>query len=261
MKSRNVVAAARGKVKPARPTTSLKEIIKGLLPAVAIFILIRTFLLEAYRIPSGSMEPALLVGDFLFVNKLVYGPHIPFTRVTLPGYSEPRRGDVAIYESPSQAHLPVEYQLDDLTPTVVKRIVGLAGDTLHMRDGLLYLNGIAQRQGYGVGEKPEGFVDAPDPSFEWQRRVGLSASRFGTAPAQPTHDNWGPLVIPPGHLFSLGDSRYNSVDARYYGFIPRENVRGRPLFVYYSHACATEGSVPACFVTTIRWNRLGHRIR
>ncbi|HEU4566111.1 MAG TPA: signal peptidase I [Gemmatimonadaceae bacterium] len=261
VKSRNVVAAARGKSARSSSKHSFTELLKGLLPAIAIFLFIRTFLIEAYRIPSGSMEPTLLVGDFLFVNKLAYGPHIPFTDYNLPGYATPRRGDVVIYESPSQANLPVEYQLADLTPTVVKRIVGLAGDTLYMRDGLLYVNGIAQRQGYGVGEKPEGWVDAPDPSFEWQKRVGLRRSRFGAAPAQPTHDNWGPFVVPADHFFSMGDNRYNSIDARYYGFVPRENIRGRPLFVYYSHDCAESGTVPLCFVTTVRWDRIGHRIR
>jgi signal peptidase I len=259
--SRTVVAAARGRGAKTRRRQSLWEFIRGLLPAVVIFLVIRTFFIEAYRIPSESMEPTLLVGDFLFVNKLIYGPKIPFTRVHLPGYAEPQRGQVAIYESPSQAHLPAEYRLETLTPTVVKRLVGLPGDTLHMRGGVLYVNGIAQRQGYGAAAPAEG-ADAPDVSFEWQKRVGLRASRFGAAPAQPTHDNWGPLVVPPRHYFSLGDNRYNSIDARYYGFIPRENLRGKPLFIYYSHNCRdSDVGAPLCFVTDVRWSRIGDRIR
>ena len=123
---------------------------------------------------------------------------------------------------------------DELNPTVVKRLVGTPGDTLYMRDGMLYVNGIAQRQGFGVGEKPFDFVDGPDPAFDWQKPYGLTSSRFGPAPAQPTHDNWGPFVVPPKHYFSLGDNRYNSVDARYYGFIPRENIRAKPMFIYVS---------------------------
>jgi signal peptidase I len=261
--SRNVVAAARGRGPSAgaRAGASLWEFVRGLLPFVIIFLALRAFVVEAYRIPSGSMEPTLLVGDFLFVNKIAYGPHIPFTDANLPGYAEPKRGDVAIYESPSQERLPVEYQLDDLTPTVVKRIVALAGDTVHMRGGMFYVNGIAQRQGYGTGEKPPGWTDGPDPSFAWQRRFALARSRFGGAPAEPTHDEWGPLVVPAGHFFSLGDNRYNSIDARYYGFVPRKNLRGRPLFIYYSHDCAEDGTPVLCFVTTIRWDRIGDRIR
>lgn len=262
--SRTVVAAARGRGERQRKSGSLWEFVRGLIPLLALFLVIRTFLVEAYRIPSGSMEPTLLVGDFLFVNKLAYGPHIPFTDINLPGYAEPRRGDVAIYESPPQdTTVPPEAQLGDLTPIVVKRIVALAGDTIYMRDGLLHVNGIAQRQGYGVGERPPGYIDAPDPYLRWTTYGphALRGSRFGAPPERPTHDNWGPMVVPPAHFFALGDNRYNSIDARYYRFVPRENLRGRPLFVYYSHGCHEAGPPVLCLVTTIRWGRIGHRIR
>lgn len=262
--SRNVVAAARGRRDTGRKSGSLLEFIKGLLPLLVLFLAIRTFLVEAYRIPSGSMEPTLLIGDFLFVNKLAYGPHLPFTDINLPGYAEPRRGDVAIYESPPQdTTVPPEAQLSDLTPTVVKRIVALAGDTIHMRDGLLHVNGIAQRQGYGAGQRPPGYVDTPDPYLRWTTHGphALRASRFGAPPERPTHDNWGPMVVPAQHFFALGDNRYNSIDARYYRFVPRENLRGRPLIVYYSHGCHEGGPPVLCLLTTIRWGRIGHRIQ
>jgi signal peptidase I len=263
VKSRTVVAAARAKGKSSRPSHTLGEWIKGLIPAVVLFLFIRTFLVEAYRIPSGSMEPTLLVGDFLFVNKLAFGPHIPFTHVNLPGYAEPRRGDVVIYESPPQdGRIPPGSEIiGDNTPTVVKRVVAVAGDTIYMRDGMLYVNGLAQRQGYGVGQKPADNVDAPDPYLRWTTEQGLKGSRFGAPPARPTHDNWGPMVVPAGHIFSLGDNRYDSIDARYYGFVPRENLRGRPLFIYYSQDCAEEGPPILCLLTTIRWSRVGQRIR
>lgn len=253
--SKNVVAQARGKGATRREPFNLWEFIKGLLPAIAIFLVIKTFLFEAYRIPSASMEPAMLVGDFLFVNKLVYGPNIPFTDVNLPGYSDPTRGEIVIYKSPYQKDQPW-----DPTPTVVKRIVGVGGDTLHMRKGLLYVNGIAQRQGFGAAPDPF-FVDGYDPNFEWQKAVGLKSSRFGAAPAIPTHDEWGPFVVPENHIFGLGDNRYQSKDARYYGFVPRKNVRGRPIFVYYSHDCANSGPPIACFVTSVRWGRIGDQIK
>jgi signal peptidase I len=256
--SRTVVAAARGKGAGAKRKEpfKLREFIRSILPAIVIFLVIRTFLIEAYRIPSGSMIPTLLIGDFLFVNKLVYGPTIPFTDVHLPGYGEPQRGSVAVYKSPPQYDQP-----HVLTPTVVKRLVGVAGDTLHMRQGVLYLNGMAQRQGSGTVAPPPGYVDFPDQSFDWQTRVALKDSRFGPAPERPTHDNWGPFVVPAGHYFSLGDNRYDSKDARYYGFIPRENIRGKPLFIYYSHACDEGGPPLLCFLTTIRWSRIGDVVR
>lgn len=254
-KARNVVAAARGA--PSRRLTprSLWESFKSLAGAVAIFLVIRTFLVEAYRIPSGSMIPTLLVGDWLFVNKLVYGPHVPFTRRSLPGYAEPKRGEVVVFESPYQIDQP-----EDPTPTLVKRLVGLPGDTLYMRKGMLYVNGLEQRQGYAAATNPVGNPDEVSPLFDWQKKYALSRSRFGGAPVQPSHDHWGPLVVSDGHYFMLGDNRYGSKDGRYWGLVPRGNVRGRPIFVYYSYnADDSDRALP--FLTDIRWGRIGHRIR
>lgn len=242
-----------GSSKPGLKGGALWRNVRAIALPLALFLLIRTFLLEAYRIPSGSMIPALLVGDWLFVNKLRYGPHIPFTDNRLPGYADPRRGDVVVFVSPPQVDQP-----HDLTPTLVKRAVAVGGDTIHMRRSVLYVNGVAQRQGYGVAAE-DGY-DSVSELFDWQKPVGLQASRFGPAPAQPSHDNWGPLVVPRDHLFMMGDNRYNSKDSRYWGFVPRKNVRGRPMFVYYSYN-ADDSDRPLPFITDIRWGRLGHWIR
>jgi len=238
------------------------ENVKSIVGALAIFLLVRAFLVEAFRIPSGSMIPTLLVGDWLFVNKLRYGPHVPFTRVNLPGYAEPARGDVIVVESPRQ---PDEEAMgNDPTPTLVKRLVAIGGDTVHMRAGLLHVNGIAQRQGY-ASAGPDEMDPGSDPHetsplFLWQRQYALRASRFGPAPEAPTHDNWGPLVIPRGSLFMLGDNRYHSKDGRYWGLVPRDNVRGRPLFVYYSYD-PEQGAPFLRALTNVRWARIGEQIR
>ena len=254
-----------GRAQKARPVShqsplrNLWENFKSIVGALAIFLVLRAFLVEAYRIPSGSMIPTLLVGDWLFVNKAIYGAHVPFSRASLPAYREPRRGDVVVFVSPFQAD---EDSLGhDPTPTLVKRLVGTPGDTLYMRNAILYVNGIAQRQGFGTtpSVNPE-LANSVDPLFSWQKKVGLKASRFGAAPAQPTHDNWGPFVVPPSRLFMMGDSRYNSKDSRYWGFVPRENVRGKPLFVYYSYN-ADDSDRPLPMLTDIRWSRIGHWIR
>jgi signal peptidase I len=254
-----------GRAQKARPVSqqsrlgSLWENFKSIIGALVIFLILRAFLVEAYRIPSGSMIPTLLVGDWLFVNKAIYGAHIPFSNASLPAYRDPRRGDVVVFVSPFQAD---EDSLGhDPTPTLVKRLVGTPGDTLYMRNAVLYVNGIAQRQGFGMNAavNPE-MANAVDILFDWQKKVGLKASRFGPAPAQPTHDNWGPFVVPPGKLFMMGDSRYNSKDSRYWGFVPRENVRGKPLFVYYSYN-ADDSDRPLPMLTDIRWGRIGHWIR
>lgn len=251
---------AGGRAQKARPFSQRSawrrfwENFKALVSALAFFIVLRVFFLEAYRIPSGSMIPSLLVGDWLFVNKLVYGPHIPFTNVNLPGLSNPKRNDVVVFKSPTQIDQP-----DDPNPTLVKRLIGVPGDTLYMRKGVLHVNGIAQRQGFAQGNT-DGAMDSIDPLFDWQKQVGLKSSRFGAAPAQPTHDNWGPIVVPPNHFFMMGDSRYNSKDSRYWSFVPRENIRGKPMFVYYSYN-ADDSDRPLPFITDIRWSRIGHWIQ
>ncbi len=258
----NVVASARGK-KAARGSLLkvIWENVKSLAGAILIYLVINTFLIAAYRIPSGSMIPTLLIGDWLFVNKAVYGPHIPFTNAHLPSFSEPKRGEVIVFVSPYQAD--EAGRGDDPTPTLVKRMVGMPGDTLYMRAGLLHVNGVAQRQGFGIVSQPsEHGVQPTDvfPLFDWQHKIELKQSRFGAAPAQPQLDNWGPLVIPPGNYFMMGDNRYESKDSRYWGTVPRENVRGRPSFVYYSYRSGDETDRPISFITDIRWGRIGTRI-
>ena len=148
-KGGNVVAKARAA--GGKNTSSstfgrwLWENAKSLAGAIIIYLFVKTLFVEAYRIPSGSMIPTLLVGDWLFVNKLAYGPTIPFTNAHLPGYTNPKHQDVIVFQSPYQAD-----NAPDFTPTLVKRLIGMPGDTLHMRDGQLYLNGIPQHQGFAA---------------------------------------------------------------------------------------------------------------
>jgi signal peptidase I len=254
-----------GRAQKARPVAqrsrlrNVWENFKSIVGALAIFLVLRAFIIEAYRIPSGSMIPTLLVGDWLFVNKAIYGAHVPFTQSNLPAYREPRRNDVVVFVSPFQADEDAAGR--DPTPTLVKRLIGTPGDTVYMRKGVLYVNGIAQRQGFGTNApvNPD-MAYSVDPLFDWQKTVGLKASRLGRAPAQPTHDDWGPLVVPARKLFMMGDSRYNSKDSRYWGFVPRENVRGKPLFVYYSYN-ADDSDLPLPMLTDIRWSRIGHWIQ
>jgi len=235
-----------------------RAFIMSVLPAIAIFLGTRQLLAEAFRIPSGSMEPTLLVGDWLFVNKLRYGPHIPFTEQSLPGYAEPRRGDVAVFISPPQDP-SIRISPEQVTPTLVKRIVGVEGDTLVMRHGLLTVNGVP-------APSPNSFVvadavgDEPQTIFAWQHRIEVRDSRFGPPIPAPSLHEWGPLVVPRGTYFMMGDNRDDSVDSRYYGPVPRANLRGTPMFVYYSYD-PEEGLDYFRAVTAIRWRRLGDWIR
>jgi signal peptidase I len=266
----NVVAQARsGKgAAPSRPWGRVAwENFKSLAGAVVIYLFIKTFLMEAFRIPSGSMIPTLLVGDWLFVNKVAYGPHIPFTRSRLPGYRDPDRNDVVVFVSPFQADELAEGR--DPTPTLVKRLIGKPGDTLHMREGIVHVNGVPFRQSFAA-RNWKGDPNESNPAFEWQHQFEIKGTRFGAPPATPTHDNWGPLVVPPDRYFMMGDNRYCSKDGRYWGLVPRENLRGRPMFVYYSYRAPSADS-PECnadqsdralpFITDIRWSRIGDWIR
>jgi signal peptidase I len=249
-----VVAAQKTRMERARTPESSppgekkkkggwRHLARELAIAAAIFFTIKIFLLEAFRIPSGSMEPTMLVGDFLFVNKLVYGPHLPLIDVNLPGYADPKRSEIAVYRSPDAR---------DGNPTVVKRILGLPGDTLYMRAGLLHVSGTPENPTYVNPSPARPGADESHPDFAWQKQFEVHGSRFGEPPTEPTHDNWGPVVVPSEHFFSLGDNRYNSKDARYYGFVPYENLRGRPLFIYLSIDFDA---------WRVRWGRIGSRVR
>jgi signal peptidase I len=234
-----------------------RAFIVSVLPILAIFLGTRELLAEAYRIPSGSMEPTLLVGDWLFVNKLRFGPHIPFTDLSLPGYASPKRGDITVFVSPPQDP-SIRISPDDVTPTLVKRIVGVAGDTLLMRRGQLIVNGRPMPSPNSF-VLPDDVADQPQPIFAWQHRIEISGSRFGSPVQDPSLHEWGPIVVPAGTFFMMGDNRDNSVDSRYYGLVPRANLRGTPTFIYYSYD-PERGIEYLRAATAIRWNRLGHWI-
>ena len=251
----SVAALRAGKKSGRRSRSNGIENAKAIIGTLAIFLLIRTFVIEAYRIPSGSMIPTLLVGDWLFVNKLVYGAHIPGTKTNLPGYSDPKRGDVVVFVSPKQLDAP-----QDPTPTLVKRCVAVSGDTILMKNGVLQVNGVEQRQGFAAAQNMKGDGSFTHNLFVWQKSFELHGSRFGEPSKEPTLDNWGPMIVPAGNYFMLGDNRYDSKDGRYWGFVPRQNIRGRPVFVYYSYR-ADDSDKPLPFITDIRWGRIGTRIK
>ena len=237
----------------------VREGVLSLLPVLAIFLGTRVALAEAYHIPSGSMEPTLQVGDWLFVNKLKYGPHVPFTHSALPGYATPARNDVVVFVSPSQDPA-IRMSPQDSTPTLVKRIAGVGGDTLLMRHGQLFVNGALAARRNDAFLLPDSVADAPMALFAWQHSLEVRDTRFGTPLIAPSTHEWGPLIVPAGTYFMIGDNRDNSVDSRYYGPVSRDRIRGTPMFVYYSYD-PDEGIDFIRAVTAIRWRRVGRWIR
>lgn len=216
---------------------------RSILIAFVLFLVIRTFVVEAFRIPTGSMENTLLVGDFLLVNKAVYGAEIPGTHLHLPAFENPHRGDVVVFAPPH-----------DPTKNYVKRLVGMPGDTLEMHNKVLYVDGIKQDEPYARYSDSTG--DAVHPDMQWQSNHLIAKTARGY---HPTRDNWGPIVVPEGDYFMLGDNRDNSEDSRYWGFVSREAIRGRPWFVYYSFDPSLSGRVP--WLRYVRWGRIGEAIR
>jgi signal peptidase I len=222
--------------------TWLWEWTKSIVVALVVWFFLRTFLVEAFRIPSGSMENTLLIGDFLFVNKALYGAEVPVIRARLPAVREPRRNDILVFDSVEEEGLKV-----------VKRLVGMPGDTLMMENGELYRNGQKVSEPYALHVDPTRSEDMAQRAKmrEWQLPHLVNTD---TASYNPDLQNWGPVVVPSDSLFMMGDNRDSSYDGRYWGFLPRQNVRGRPLVVYYSYDATSWRALP--FLTAVRWGRL-----
>ena len=227
--------------------STLREYFESIVIAVILALFVRTWVVQAFKIPTGSMENTLLIGDFLLVNKAVYGASVPGTHYRLPGYRHIRHGDIVVFTYPDPYN---EYDPD---PDYVKRVVGLPGDTLAMRDKELVVNGAAQREAYA--QHLDGIDDKYRPQFAWQREH-LAPAVDGEA-YHPSRDNWGPIVVPPGHFFVMGDNRDNSADSRYWGFVPEEAVKGKPMIVYFSK----DSRSPIPWIDEIRFERIGDLIR
>lgn len=208
-----------------------------------LFLGIRIFVLEAYSIPTSSMEETLMVGDFLLVNKMLFGAEVPATEIRFPSFRDPERGDVVVFKPP---HDPLR--------NYVKRVVGLPGDTLEMLDKILYLNGVALTEDYARHVDRRG--DAVHPDMAWQSDHLVAAGP--SEPYSPSRDHWGPLVVPPEEYFVLGDNRDNSEDSRYWGFVGRWDIKGSPWVVYLS---MENQEAEASLLKRVRWGRFGHRVR
>jgi signal peptidase I len=233
----------KAKVRGAAAGRWLLDWIKSIAIALVVWVFLRTFLVEAFTIPSGSMQNTLMPGDFLFVNKLLYGAEVPFIHKRLPAIREPKRGDILVFDSVEEADMKI-----------VKRLIGIPGDTLEMRRGVLFRNGAELSEPYAVQADPERGEDPLSRSQmrEWQLRHFAGATPAGYNP--DLHD-WGPVVVPQESLFVMGDNRDNSKDGRYWGFLPRANVRGTPLLVYYSYD-RDSWNGRMSFLTEVRWDRL-----
>ena len=231
--------------------------------AVTILLLLfgTTTLVQAFVIPTGSMEDTLLIGDHLLVDKLAYAPSGPVSKYLLP-YEEPKHGDVIVFHPPH-----------DITQTYVKRVIGVPGDHLKMVNRIIYRNGARLNEPYVYNKFPydpsrDNFPGEPSPFAE-----GLQAQL--QRDMLENHVVNGEIVVPPNSYFAMGDNRDNSLDSRYWGFVPRDYIIGKPLLIYWSYKASTEdlagSSVNSLFshfidlgehfFTRTRWDRTLRLIR
>lgn len=216
------VAKASAKSKPkalSRPVKSkLRENIEAIVVAVILALFIRAFVVQAFKIPSGSMKDTLLIGDHILVNKFIYGVKVPFSNYTLIPLKDPKRGDIVVFKYPQDPKL--DY---------IKRVVGIAGDKVEIRNKQVFVNGQPQKLDQAV------FKD-----------TNIFPKKF-----QP-RDNFGPVTVPKNSLFVMGDNRDHSFDSRFWGFVDLKALRGKAFMIYWSWNKEDFG---------VRWGRIGDLLK
>lgn len=183
-----------------RPKSKIREYVESILWAVVLALVIRTCVIQSFKIPSGSMEDTLVIGDCLLVNKFIYGIKVPFTGLRLPSIRDPKRGDVLVFKYP-----------EDRSKDFIKRLIGVPGDEIMVRDKRVYVNGTLYQNPHEVHKDPQIL----------QREL-------------TQRDNFGPVRVPVNSYFMMGDNRDNSYDSRFWGFVPKADLVGLAVIKYWS---------------------------
>jgi signal peptidase I len=227
--------------------STLREYFESIVIAVILALFIRTFVVQAFKIPTGSMENNLLIGDHLLVNKFVFGPSATRLEHALLPLGTIRRDDVIVFKYPEEPDRDF-----------IKRVIGLPGETVELRQKKVYINGAP------LDERYVHFLEPP----------GTRSAETEVTSAD-LRERFGPVTVPPDQYFVMGDNRDNSQDSRYWGFLPRDYVKGKALVIYWSYESDREdyeasgaadtvkglGSVFAHFLTRTRWDRMFKQIR
>jgi signal peptidase I len=195
--------------------SKLREYIEAIIFAILIALVITTFVVKTYKIPSGSMKPTLLVGDQIMVNKSIYGVKIPYFRKTIIPITDPQRGDIVVFIFPV-----------DRSKDFIKRVIGLGGDTIEVKNKKIFING-----------------------KEYTDSVGVYTDEFIYPASINPRDNFGPVTVPQGSIFVMGDNRDESLDSRFWGFVDLKDVEGKAFIIYWSWNKEDY---------SIRWQRLGN---
>ena len=226
--------------------STVREYFESIVVAVILALFIRTFVVQAFKIPTGSMEENLLIGDHLLVNKFAFGPTASAAEKAVLPIADIKRGDVLVFK------FPVEPERD-----FIKRVVGLPGETVEVKERKIYING------------------APVDDSHAHYLLPASSADYHEVTSYDVRERYGPVTVPPNHYFVMGDNRDNSQDSRYWGFLPRDLVKGKALVIYWSYeserdeyedesAGATVRNIASVFThffTRTRWSRMLHQIR
>ncbi len=204
-----------------KPRETTVEFLASLAAVLVTGLFIITFILQAFEIPSSSMENTLLIGDHVFVNREQFAPPTPWLGPILP-HRQIRHGDIVVFLSPAEPGL-----------YVVKRIIGIPGDRIHLREGVVYRNGVKLDEPYVIHQNGDE-VNLYRDNFPEIAPSQMNNVTPDWEMALPQHIEGDDLVVPPNSYFGMGDNRDVSLDSRYWGFIPEENVIGRPMFIYWS---------------------------
>jgi signal peptidase I len=227
--------------------STVREYFESIVTAVVLALFIRTFIVQAFKIPTGSMENNLLIGDHLLVNKFVAGPTLSRIERALLPVADVRRRDVIVFKYPEEPDRDF-----------IKRVIGLPGETVEVREKKVYVNGQA--------------IDEPYAHF---LQPVATPSEFREVTSFDVRDRYGPVTVPANQYFVMGDNRDNSQDSRYWGFLPREYIKGKALIIYWSYEAGADesqeegaggtlrslGSVFVHFFARTRWDRMFHQIR
>jgi signal peptidase I len=219
--------------------------------ALATWTSLNRWIVRTYHVPSWSMAPTLLEGDVIVVNRLTYGRSL-FRRAQ----SRPRRNDVIVFTS--RGRLSHSQNSQPLI-SMVKRIVGVPGDTVMMRAGRLIVNGRPQPSPT-IPPDRRALSDNSSMDFGWQASAEVAHSRFGEPPVNRSLDDWGPLAVPADKYFTLGDDRLGSVDSRDWGFVSRNSIIGRAFLIVYSFVPADRSLRTMSTITDVRWSRIGQSV-
>jgi signal peptidase I len=226
--------------------STVREYFESIVIAVVFALFIRTFVVQAFKIPTGSMENNLLIGDHLLVNKFVYGPTLSSLERALLPMAEIHRGDVVVFKYPEEPERDF-----------IKRVIGVPGDTIEIEGRKVNVNGTVLEEPYAHYLQPI-----------------VNPSELHEVTSYDVRQRYGPVTVPEHHYFVMGDNRDNSQDSRYWGFLPRENVKGRALVIYWSYESPQDefaaeprgvfrsiASGVAGLFTRTRWDRLLRQIR